>query len=127
MDEESTKSDEEYDDLAMQDIQENGYLPDDDAPIQGNLSSTHGVGSNSSSSNREEKYRQNLDRFLRTENIPTLKPQRSYSSTVRREGEKSEKKVTLRIRRRSQSIPSLPLGKDGSLLNGLSFSEAAQV
>lgn len=26
VDEESTKSDEEYDDLAMQDIQENGYL-----------------------------------------------------------------------------------------------------
>ncbi|KAM7502109.1 hypothetical protein LguiB_001013 [Lonicera macranthoides] len=127
VDEESTKSDEEYDDLAMQDIQENGYLPDDVAPIQGDLSATHGVSSNSSSSNREEKYRQNLDRFLRTENKPTLKPQHSYSSTVRREGEKSEKKVTVRIRRRSQSIPSLPLGKDGSLLNGLSFSEAAQV
>ena len=30
VDEESTKSDEEYDDLAMQDIQENGYFTDDE-------------------------------------------------------------------------------------------------
>ena len=30
VDEESTKSDEEYDDLAMQNIQENGYFTDDE-------------------------------------------------------------------------------------------------
>ncbi|KAK1411951.1 hypothetical protein QVD17_32835 [Tagetes erecta] len=62
VDEESTKSDEEYDDLAMQDIQETGYITDveSESNISGNnqhdtITSTH-----------TDKYKQNLDRFLRT-------------------------------------------------------------
>ncbi|KAI3520550.1 hypothetical protein L1887_09999 [Cichorium endivia] len=54
VDEESTKSDEEYDDLAMQDIQENGYFTDDELNQHDTVGNQHG-----------DKYSRNLDRFLR--------------------------------------------------------------
>nr|GEV30137.1 P-loop NTPase domain-containing protein LPA1 homolog 2-like [Tanacetum cinerariifolium] len=56
VDEESTKSDEEYDDLAMQDIQEYGYFTDAELEYK----------QDPSTNTRAEKYKQNLDRFLRT-------------------------------------------------------------
>ncbi|KAI3799363.1 hypothetical protein L1987_34657 [Smallanthus sonchifolius] len=63
VDEESTKSDEEYDDLAMQDIQENGYFTDDEFDQKHNLvlPTQHETVTNY----HADKYNQNLDRFLR--------------------------------------------------------------
>ncbi|KAK3041010.1 hypothetical protein RJ639_026722, partial [Escallonia herrerae] len=64
VDEESTKSDEEYDDLAMQDIEENNE-------------------------SAKEKYKKNLDIFLRNKSEPVSVPSRTRSSVLR---EKSERK-----------------------------------
>ncbi|KAI7750281.1 hypothetical protein M8C21_009783 [Ambrosia artemisiifolia] len=61
VDEESTKSDEEYDDLAMQDIQENGYFTD--VEFESNISSNQ---RDTLTGTHTDKYKQNLDRFLRT-------------------------------------------------------------
>lgn len=124
VDEESTKSDEEYDDLAMQDIQENGYCSDDeedssDRPVSGDQP-TEAVNNT-----RGEKYRENLDRFLKTK--LELMPESPCSySCIRKE--KNERRTmssgSVRIRRRSHSISSF--GKDGSLLNCRSLSEVPQ-
>lgn len=86
VDEESTKSDEEYDDLALQDMQ-------------------------------EDKFRQNLDIFLRTRIQPLSKLQSLDSST---HAVKIEKKMPtsasgyLKMRKRSLSIPAS--GKEGALV-----------
>lgn len=127
VDEESTKSDEEYDDLAMQDIQENGYLSDDDESPNDNVDPVSGDQPTDvvSKDIHGEKYRRNLDLFLRNKSEPVSEAlQRPYSPVLR---ERNEKKVattgTVRIRKRSQSIPSSEL--DGSLVNGLTLSGAA--
>lgn len=116
VDEESTKSDEEYDDLAIQDIQENGYWSDNDesygdlpAPVLANQS-THGL-----SNIGGERYKQNLDCFLRTERLP-------ISELI---GKKVPPSGNIRVQRRSHSISSV--GKDGSFLNGHVISEAEQI
>ncbi|KAA8544100.1 hypothetical protein F0562_022112 [Nyssa sinensis] len=114
VDEESTKSDDEYDDLAMQDVQENGYWSDDDeefkdkiAPIYGDQS-THGV------TNVSGDHRPNLDSLSRT---------KSESQSVR---EKNEKRVpfsgNVKFRKRSHSIPAF--GKHRSVINGPILSGA---
>ncbi|KAM0065303.1 putative P-loop containing nucleoside triphosphate hydrolase [Helianthus debilis subsp. tardiflorus] len=64
VDEESTKSDEEYDDLAMQDTRENRYSTD------GELESKTSISSNQHDTltdTRADMYKQNLDRFLMSE------------------------------------------------------------
>jgi len=110
VDEESTKSDEEYDDLAMEDVLENGYYSDDDYEFKTKLdvvelgAKIHGI-----------KYRQNLDQFLRTRSEPvpiavaSQEPISSYPSLL---AEKSEKKLQssngkAKFRKRSLSIPAL--------------------
>lgn len=103
MDEESTKSDEEYLDLAMQDIQDTGYWSDKDEsyndpplPVSANQSAD-GLST--------AKYKQNLDQFLRTKS-------ESMSDSIR-------KKVTCTgkvIVRRSNSISAV--GKVGSFFSG---------
>ncbi|KAL6967186.1 hypothetical protein U1Q18_032988 [Sarracenia purpurea var. burkii] len=121
VDEESTKSDEEYDDLVMQDIQENGYWSDDDEefkdkvvvpisgeePTDGVLSVIHG-----------DKDRQTLGHFLRTKSATLSELPCSYSYLLSRE--KNEKRVQLsgnvKMRRRSHSIPAF--GKHGSATKG---------
>ncbi|KAL4560886.1 hypothetical protein LXL04_033042 [Taraxacum kok-saghyz] len=75
VDEESTKSDEEYDDLAMQDIQENGYL---NAEFESKIN----ISGN----------KQNLECFLRTKSEPPLMDKRLPSTG------------SLRVRGRSYSI-----------------------
>lgn len=114
VDEESTKSDEEYDDLAMEDVLENGYWSDDDYELKTKLdvvelgAKIHGI-----------KYRQNLDQFLRTRSEPvpiavaSQEPFCAYPSLL---AEKSEKKLPSngksKLRKRSLSIPAL--GKHSS-------------
>ena len=69
VDEDSTKSDEEYDDLAMRDGQENGYWSDNEEEMakEKKLTFENGPTENNSTVSAEdaEKYRQNLDLFLK--------------------------------------------------------------
>lgn len=120
VDEESTKSDEEYDDLAMQDVLENGYWSDDDES-GGKVDGVNGeqVGSKIHGGN---KYRRNLDLFLRSRSelaVAVPEPLCSYSSLL---VERSERKA--RLRTRSLSIPAL--GKHSSTMNDPILSGAPQ-
>ncbi|XP_073226576.1 P-loop NTPase domain-containing protein LPA1 homolog 1-like isoform X3 [Cicer arietinum] len=109
VDEESTKSDEEYDDLAMQDVLENGYWSDDDYEFKSKLAveelgtKIHG-----------NKYRRNLDQFLRSRSEPvpiagaSPEPLCSYSSMLVEKGEKKlPSNDKAKLRKRSLSIPAL--------------------
>lgn len=108
VDEESTKSDEEYDDLAMQDVPENGYWSDDDEEFRRKVTigqedlgaKMHGI-----------KYRQNLDLFLRTRSEPVPESFCSYSSLLM---EKAERRLPpsgkAKLRKRSLSISALGKG-----------------
>ncbi|XP_044506263.1 P-loop NTPase domain-containing protein LPA1 homolog 1-like [Mangifera indica] len=96
VDEESTKSDEEYDDLAMQDMQESGYLSDDEE--------------------FKDKYLRNLDHFLKSRGEQLAEPLRSHASILT---DKNEKRLStsgsFRTRKRSLSISAL--GKQGSIIS----------
>ncbi|KAK7324917.1 hypothetical protein VNO77_28863 [Canavalia gladiata] len=103
VDEESTKSDEEYDDLAMQDVLENGYWTDDDDDFSSKVAAVPGdTGAKMQGNN----YHQNLDSFIRTRSEP--EPICSYSSLLM---EKSERRLPpsgkAKLRKRSLSIPAL--------------------
>lgn len=122
VDEESTKSDEEYDDLAMEDVLENGYWSEDDE-FRSKIGATSGeVGTKMHGGN---KYFRNLDLFLRSRSEPVPmaltvpEPQCSYSSLL---VEKTERKAKLRTR--SLSIPAL--GKHRSATNDPILSGAPQ-
>ncbi|KAG6681962.1 hypothetical protein I3842_13G115800 [Carya illinoinensis] len=99
VDEESTKSDEEYDDLAMQDILENGYCSDDDeakdklAPVR----------RDESLDMQGDKYRQNLELFQRTNSEP-LSELCSYSLFMEK-NERRKPSGNVKMRKRSLSIP----------------------
>lgn len=119
VDEESTKSDEEYDDLAMEDGQDNGYLSEYEEPSSSNKpfskdQSPHGCC----------KYGQNLNLFLRAKSASMSKLPRSNSSINNKTEKRTSPPATNRTRRRSLSIPSF--SKDGSYFSGLSLSLAAQ-
>ncbi|RYQ97969.1 P-loop NTPase domain-containing protein LPA1 homolog 2 isoform X1 [Arachis hypogaea] len=105
VDEESTKSDEEYDDLAMQDVQASGYWSDDDDGFKNKVNS---VSWDQGTKLQGSKYRQNLDLFLRTRSEPVTESLCSYSSLL---VEKSEKRLPptgkAKLRKRSLSIPAL--------------------
>ncbi|PNY03758.1 2-phosphoglycerate kinase [Trifolium pratense] len=106
VDEESTKSDEEYDDLAMQDVPENGYWSDDyDEELRSEVAIGHG-----------NKYRQNLDLFLRTRSEPVPESLCSYSSLLK---EKVERRLPpsgkAKLRKRSLSISALGKGSSAVL------------
>ncbi|KAL4576976.1 hypothetical protein LXL04_013077 [Taraxacum kok-saghyz] len=96
VDEESTKSDEEYDDLAMLDIQENGYFTDDEHDMV-------------SHNQHDDKYSRNLDRFLRAKS--------EVGQPNNNPGVIKEKRVlysgSFKVKRRSHSISCF--GKDGPL------------
>ncbi|GAY59745.1 hypothetical protein CUMW_196840 [Citrus unshiu] len=108
---EESKSDEEYDDLAMQDTQGSGYLSDAEEEFKEKMVP---VTEAQTPNMRGEKYSQNLDRFLRTrsEQLPeTFCP---YSPPRM---EKNERKLipsgNRRVRKRSLSISAL--GKHGAI------------
>ncbi|XP_065865839.1 P-loop NTPase domain-containing protein LPA1 homolog 1 [Euphorbia lathyris] len=112
VDEESTKSDEEYDDLAMLDVQENGYWSDDDEskdrvpPILRGLSSPL----------KGDKYMKNLDRFLRTRSEPLGDPLCTYLNPIVEKGERRiSNSSNAKMRKRSLSIPAI--GKHGSVVS----------
>ncbi|CAL0329066.1 unnamed protein product [Lupinus luteus] len=124
VDEESTKSDEEYDDLAMQDVQENGYCSEEE--FKSKLSA---VAEELRSKMHENMYSQNLDRFLRSRSQPmeTLVPETQfcYSPMI---VENSERKLPpagkAKLRKRSLSIPAL--GRHSSAINDPILSGAPQ-
>ncbi|KAI3809543.1 hypothetical protein L1987_25520 [Smallanthus sonchifolius] len=103
VDEESTKSGEEYDDLAMQDIQEKGYFTDDEYDQKHNLVSP--IHTN----HHGDKY--SLDRFLRAKSEPSPDPVPHNPSVIK------EKRLVpsgnFKVKRRSHSISYF--GKDGPL------------
>ncbi|KAI9077117.1 hypothetical protein K1719_040939 [Acacia pycnantha] len=104
VDEESNMSDEDYDDLAMQDMQENGYQPDEEEDSERKLTTVSG-----------NKYcdNENLDLFLRSSSEPVLEPMCSYYSLLM---EKSEESLPppgsgrVKLRKRSLSIPAFRKG-----------------
>ncbi|XP_052187642.1 P-loop NTPase domain-containing protein LPA1 homolog 2-like isoform X2 [Diospyros lotus] len=114
VDEESTKSDEEYDDLAMQDVQENGYWPDEIKdkvePVSGGkpTSEVSGIYGN------EDDGHTTLNRALKTRSESQSELRRSYSSPLK---EKNEKRVvspgSAKMRRRCHS--TLGFGKNWSV------------
>uniref|UniRef100_A0A7C8YEH9 Uncharacterized protein n=1 Tax=Opuntia streptacantha TaxID=393608 RepID=A0A7C8YEH9_OPUST len=109
VDEESTKSDEEYDDLAIQDGLENGYRSDDGEDIK--VESLGSLSAHVENNKKENKYPPTLDMFLRTRSEPLTKALCLYTSVM---PEKNENKIpsnNIRIRRRSLSIPAF--GKRG--------------
>lgn len=122
VDEESTKSDEEYDDLAMLDMQENGYWSDDDEEAKDKCVP---MSEDQSGRKQGEKYRRNVNQFLRTKSDPLSEPLCSYSSLLK---EKNETRMlspaSVKMRKRSLSIPAL--GKHGSVVNGPILSGAPQ-
>lgn len=111
MDEESTKSDEEFDDLAIE--EEKGYLSDTNDTFSHKLQ--FGISNildmekqpillANQPQPEEEKCKQNFDLFSRSTMENTwngARPLRSYSSLK----EKTERQVTSMRRRRSLSIP----------------------
>ncbi|KAM0002624.1 putative P-loop containing nucleoside triphosphate hydrolase [Helianthus debilis subsp. tardiflorus] len=105
VDEESTKSDEEYDDLAMQDIQENGYYTD--VEFESNIS---GNQRDTLASTHTDKYKQNLDRFLKNKRESATNSQVVNSK-------RSPSSGGLRVRGRSYSISVS--GKDEPVMDAL--------
>ncbi|KAB1226497.1 hypothetical protein CJ030_MR1G014079 [Morella rubra] len=119
VDEESTKSDEEYDDLAMEDIQDNGYSSDDDEEAKDKLAP---VSRDEALEMQGDKYSQNLELFLRTKSEP-LSDLWPYPLLV----EKKEKRMpsgNVKMRKRSLSIPAFR--KHGSYIGGPILSGAPQ-
>ncbi|KAJ0908841.1 putative P-loop containing nucleoside triphosphate hydrolase [Helianthus annuus] len=105
VDDESTKSDEEYDDLAMQDIQEKGYFTDDEFDEKRNLASPKNTN------HHGDTYSRNLDRFLRAKREPNPDLVHDNPSVI-----KEKRLVTsgnLKVKRRSHSISCF--GKGGPL------------
>ncbi|GAB4842901.1 hypothetical protein Ancab_012879 [Ancistrocladus abbreviatus] len=113
VDEGSTKSDEEYDDLAMEDVQESGYWSDDDEESKKELFPANGDLSSIRTNKRGDRHAKKADLFTRTRSKTLSEPPCSYSSML---VEKNEKKLvqlgSFRMRKRSLSIP--PFGKHGT-------------
>ncbi|XP_004251159.2 P-loop NTPase domain-containing protein LPA1 homolog 2 [Solanum lycopersicum] len=125
VDEESTKSDEEYDDLAMLDIQEDGYMTDVNEEIynKSELSTKVVPVSGDQLTEGFETYRKSIDQSFRSKSAVILEPPLgSYASFLK---EKNEKRVptsgNIRVKKRSNSIPTL--GKHGALINGSPLPE----
>lgn len=125
VDEESTKSDEEYDDLAMLDIQEDGYMTDVNEEIvnKSELSTKVVPVSGDQLTEDFETYKKSIDQSFRSKSAVILEPPLgSYTSFLK---EKNEKRIptsgTIRVKKRSNSIPTL--GKHGALLNGSTTPE----
>lgn len=122
VDEESTKSDEEYDDLAMQDVQENGYWSDDDEEAKDKVVP---ISEDQALLKQGDKYLRNLNQFLRTRSEPLSEPLCSYSSLLLAKNEtRMLSPASVKMRKRSLSIPAL--GKHGSAVNGPILSGAPQ-
>ncbi|XP_028791969.1 P-loop NTPase domain-containing protein LPA1 homolog 1-like [Neltuma alba] len=109
VDEESTKSDEEYDDLAMQDMPKNDYWSGNDEVSREKL----GHGSHRTRV-LENEERQNHGLYLRTRSEPVPESSCSYSSLFMENSERRLHPGEAKLRKRSLSIPALE--KDGSAI-----------
>ena len=109
VDEGSSKSDEEYDDLAMQDVQENGYWSDDDEDPDHKVVPFSG---DQATRTRGDKYNKNLDLFLRSRSEQFPEPLFSYSSLLMEKNERGLAPIgNVKMKKRSLSIPALANGK----------------
>lgn len=109
VDEESSKSDEEYDDLA---IQETGYVSDDDEAFSNNVEVVQDSLKQTTKGSNEvqgDKYKKNLELFLSANNGHGLQPPaHSFSAFLRdRNDRRHPSSGHVRNRKRSLSIPSL--------------------
>lgn len=102
VDEEFTKSDEEYDDLAMQDIPESGYTcdDDDDEKLENKTKSNDTVFVSKDESYKTCQHQLNMDTFQRSksEPLPEL-VMRAVTPHIR-----DRRSVSYRLRKRSLSI-----------------------
>ncbi|ONK79498.1 uncharacterized protein A4U43_C01F6970 [Asparagus officinalis] len=104
VDEDSTKPDEEYEDLAMRDSQDNGYWSDDE---EDKLKFEKGSSEHDSMASSEdtEKYQQNLDHFLKLKLSNRFsEPSRTCSLLSETKGRNAGARVITRSQ--SQSILS---------------------
>ncbi|KAL1208639.1 putative P-loop NTPase domain-containing protein LPA1 [Cardamine amara subsp. amara] len=112
VDEQSTKSDEEYDDLAMED---KSYWTDEEEESRDTVATMS--DKNHKQETKEDKYIQNLDLFLRTANQQLVEPLQLCASLLTYEdGNTRLWSGKEKMRKRSLSISSL--GK-----HGLSFGD----
>lgn len=125
VDEESTKSDEEYDDLAMQDGVENGYWSGDEEEAKDTVAL---VSEGQSSRTQRDKNRRNRDQFARTKSASVTEQLCANSSLLSDMAETarlpSPGSGSVRPRRRSLSIPAL--GKHGSIITEAILSGASR-
>ncbi|XP_022996160.1 P-loop NTPase domain-containing protein LPA1 homolog 2-like isoform X1 [Cucurbita maxima] len=121
VDEESTKSDEEYDDLAMLDMNDGSWSGGDDMEYMEKAGS---VSKGQTSARAVDKYRQNLDHFLlsKSESSNSLC---LYSSHVKEKERNVRTSGSLKMKKRSLSIPAVR--KQGSAIDGPILSGAPQV
>lgn len=119
MDEESTKSDEEYDDLAMLDVHQ-GYWSDDDMEYKDRAGPVY---KEPRSARAVDRYRQNLDLFLRSKS-ESSKSLCSYSSLLKEKERNLRTSGSMKLRKRSLSIPAMR--KHGSAIDGPILSGAPQ-
>ncbi|GFP82498.1 uncharacterized protein ddb_g0273453/ddb_g0273565 [Phtheirospermum japonicum] len=109
VDEESTKSDEEYDDLAMQDIPDSGYMCDDDEGLNHKMKSNEVLSFSRDQPNKNE-HQANLDLFQRTKSEPLSESLVcAFAPPLK---DKNERRLppssgNYRVRRRAQSIHHL--------------------
>jgi 2-phosphoglycerate kinase len=112
VDEESTKSDEEYDDLAMED--KSYWTDNEEEESRDTISMVSQNNHNEASkTNKDDKYSQNLDLFLKTTNQPLTESLELTSEYRNRMGVAASDKA--KMRKRSLSIP--PVGKHGSIID----------
>lgn len=117
VDEGSTKSDEEYEDLALQDGMKNGYCPDDDDDYN-RYNMVIFSRDQQATCSEGDKYNKNLDLFLRSIRKQFSDPLCSYSSFLTEKIEKGN----VKMRKRSLSISAL--GNRGSIIGDPILSRA---
>ncbi|CAA7030971.1 unnamed protein product [Microthlaspi erraticum] len=113
VDEESTKSDEEYDDLAMED---KSYWTDNEDEARDTISMVTENNRNEAAAkpdNKDDKYTKNLDLFLKTASQPLTESLELTSEFRNRIVVADSDKA--KMRKRSLSIPAV--GKHGSIID----------
>ncbi|KAK4441195.1 P-loop NTPase domain-containing protein LPA11 [Sesamum alatum] len=126
VDEELTKSDEEYDDLAVEDFSDGGYKSGDDEEFNIEMEFKEALSVPRDQPNKEgprgENYRKNLDLFhsTKSEAVSGSSLMRSITTPPRDKNDKRSRYY--KLRKRSQSIPAFR--DHGSLINAAITEEA---
>ncbi|KAK8641574.1 hypothetical protein V6N13_010970 [Hibiscus sabdariffa] len=121
VDEGSTKSDEEYDDLAMQDGQENGYCSDDEECPSDMLLP---FLADQAIHTRGNQYNRNLDLFPERGAKQFSEPQVYYPAVLIEKNDMGSPLGNVQMSKGSLSIPSL--GNNGSIITDPIFSRSPQ-